>query len=370
MNRAVATTVATALATALACVLLRRWLLRGGTGDKDRRRVYILLVTGIAVLFLLSLAYIWGGQVEAFKSIHEKLTSANVYANLIATIMVILFVHLLSRGVEHAVLSGSEDVEARYKARRGILWAKSAIIVVVVAVIWLKFTKDFGVFLGIVGAGVAFALQEPLLCMAGWLLIILKKPFDVGDRVEIGGKVGDVIGINLFQTTMIEVGNWVEADQSTGRLVVAPNSQMWRSECYNYTKGFPFIWNELKTVVTFESDWKKARTIILKQAQEEAQKIEDEVRRQITEMQSRYAIRYERLSPIVYTDIAAHGVALTLRYLSPVRRRRETTQKICEEILEDFAKETDIDFAYPTTRFYDNAAEGKPGARAERPPNR
>jgi len=75
------------------------------------------------------------------------------------------------------------------------------------------------------------------------------------------------------------------------------------------------------------------------------------------------------LSPIVYTDIAPHGVALTLRYLSPVRRRRETTRQICEGILEDFARETGIDFAYPTTRFYDNAAEGKPGARTERRPN-
>jgi small-conductance mechanosensitive channel len=128
----------------------------------------------------------------------------------------------------------------------------------------------------------------------------------------------------------------------------------------NYTKGFPFIWNEQTIVVTFESDWKRAKAIILQQAQEEAEKIETEVRRQIQTMQSEYAIRYRHLTPIVYTQIADQGVALTLRYLCPVRKRRGMAHAVNEGILEDFAREPDIELAYPTTRFYDAQREHKP----------
>jgi small-conductance mechanosensitive channel len=245
------------------------------------------------------------------------------------------------------------DLEGKHKARRAVSWVKILVLVVCVAPIWVSGTQQLGLFFGFLGAGVALSLQETLLCIAGWMLIIVKKPFDVGDRIEISGLVGDVIDIRMFQTSVLEVGNWVGAEQSTGRILNIPNSAVFRGFNANYTKGFPFIWNEQTIVVTFESDWKRAKDIVAKQAQEEADKIEHEVRRQIEAMRERYAIRYAHLRPTVYTHIADHGVALTLRYLCPARERRATAHLINEGILEDFSRESTIELAYPTTRFYD-----------------
>ncbi len=188
---------------------------------------------------------------------------------------------------------------------------------------------------------------------------MLKRPFDLGDRVEVNGRTGDVIDVGAFHTTLLEVGEWVKGDQSTGRIVFIPNSEVFRHSVTSYTKGFPFIWSEFSVVVTYESDWQAAKDILLSQAEAEAQTIRAEVMERIRAMQHRYAIHYEHLTPTVYTTIADQGIELTLRFLSPVRQRRTIAHRIAEGILQAFAARKDIDFAYPTTRIYRNLEEGK-----------
>jgi len=276
------------------------------------------------------------------------------------TLIVLGAVLLVSSAAKSGLVGSTDDVQVKHKVRRTVDWLRTVVIVVAMLVIWGARVENLGVFLGIIGAGLALSLQEILLCLAGWGYIVMKKPMDIGDRIEIGGKKGDVIDVGVFQTTMIEVGNWVSAEQSTGRMVTVPNSAFMREAMFNYTKGFPFIWNELTIIVTFESDWRRAKTLLLELSRVEDNKIEAEVRRQIEAMQESYAImRYRVTSSIVYTSIADNGVALTLRYLTPVRARRTTTHQICEGILDAFATEANIDFAYPTTRFYENRSEGK-----------
>ena len=98
--------------------------------------------------------------------------------------------------------------------------------------------------------------------LAGWVFIAIRKPFAVGDRIEIGDHTGDVIDMRLFQFTLVETGNWVDADQSTGRIIHIPNGWVFRQSTANYTAGFNFIWNEIPVTVTFESNWEKARDIL------------------------------------------------------------------------------------------------------------
>ena len=240
-------------------------------------------------------------------------------------------------------------------------WVGISVFIVATAMIWAAGIRDFGIFLGIIGAGLALSLQETLVCIAGWLVFIVRRPYDIGDRIEIDGKIGDVIGVSVFQTTMLEVGNWVKADQSTGRMLIIPNSMLIRHAVYSYAKGFPFVWDEISVVVTFESDWQGAEELMLEKAEVEADKIEPQVKRQIRRMQDRYAIHYEHLTPTVYTRIADNGVDLALRYLCPVRERRAITHRLSRNILQAFAGHPRIDFAYPTTRIFRNNEEGKPG---------
>jgi small-conductance mechanosensitive channel len=192
--------------------------------------------------------------------------------------------------------------------------------------------------------------QEVILCFAGWILINVKRPFSVGDRVEIGSVKGDVIDVRMFQTALLEVGNWVGAEQSTGRVVHVPNSNVFKEKVFNYTKGFEFVWNEVKIIVTFESNWQKAKEILLRHASPEIDKLKTRVQVSIDRMARQYMIHYEKFTPIVYVSIADNGIKLSLRYLTEVRERRTTEDRICRAVLEDFVREEDIQFAYPTYR--------------------
>jgi small-conductance mechanosensitive channel len=167
----------------------------------------------------------------------------------------------------------------------------------------------------------------------------------------------------------MEVGNWVNADQSTGRVIHIPNGKVFRETQANYSKGFQYIWNEIPILVTFESDWKKAKSILAEIAQRHAEHLSRAAEIRLREAAKKFMILYTHLTPVVYTTVADCGVLLTIRYLCEPRKRRGTTQEIWEDILEEFAKCDDIDFAYPTIRYYDNPIEGKPEARATKAPH-
>ena len=281
-------------------------------------------------------------------SFYKWFRGNRIYSSIFWTIVVVAIIYALGRAVTHALSRSVTDIKDKHKIRKGIAWGRSIDIAVCLVIIWAQQLHGIGTFLGILGAAIALSLQEALLCIVGWVLIVIRKPYDIGDRVEMDGAIGDVIDIRVFQTSLLEVGNWVNADQSTGRVINIANSAMFRSKVSNYTKGFPFIWNELTTLVTFDSDWKRAKEIVIQEAVKEAHKVEREVRRHIQAMQRRYAISYTNLTPTVYTRIESSGVALTLRYLTPVRNRRGSSHKMSESILEAFTREPTIDFAYPT----------------------
>ena len=134
--------------------------------------------------------------------------------------------------------------------------------------------------------------------------------------------------------------------------------------------GFAYIWNEIPVLVTFESNWSKAKEILTEIAKRDADPLSRAAEESVRRAARKFMIFYTHLSPVVYTKIADSGVLLTIRYLCEPRNRRGTEQTISEEILERFAECDDIDFAYPTYRIYDNPAEGKEGARAEVPARR
>ncbi|MBE0591511.1 MAG: mechanosensitive ion channel, partial [Gemmatimonadales bacterium] len=235
----------------------------------------------------------------------------------------------------------------------------------IVGRMWFEGIGPLATYLGLVSAGLAIALKDLVVNLAGWGFILWRRPFEVGDRIQIGEHVGDVIDVRIFQFTLLEVGNWVDADQSTGRLLHIPNGKVLNESLANYTRGFDYIWNELPVLVTFESDWKKAKALLAEIAARHAAHLTDEAERQIREVSRRFMIFYSTLTPTVYTSVADSGVMLTIRYLCAPRKRRSTAEAIWEEVLDAFAREADIDFAYPTYRYYDNRLEGKPGTRPQ-----
>ena len=252
-----------------------------------------------------------------------------------------------------------ENIKTRYITKKTLLYVTVIFIIFTLVQIWFRGFRNAGTFLGLFSAALAIALKDLITNIAGWFFIIIRRPFTVGDRIQVGENMGDVIDIRLFQFTLVECGNWVDADQSTGRIIHVPNGKIFTEPLSNYTKGFEYIWNEIPVLITFESNWKKAKKILESIADKHSGQLSSHVQQKVKRAARKFMIFYTKLTPAVYTSIKDSGVLLTTRYLCEPRDRRGSAQTIWENILEEFALHKDIDFAYPTQRFYDNLAEGK-----------
>ena len=294
----------------------------------------------------------------------QRLTNldAGLLTKLLESVISIGALWLLQRLLIWLVFRRLESPRLRYRWRKVINYTAVALGVVVVARVWLLGLTSLATFLGLVSAGLAIALSDIVTGLAGWVFILTRRPFEVGDRIEIGEYRGDVIDQRPFAFSLMEIGNWVHADQSTGRIVHIPNGRVLREPLANYSQGFDYIWHELPVMVTFESDWEKAKAILNEAVTEHAESLSDSAARRVRMAARRYYIVFSKLTPIVYLSVEDSGVLLTIRFLCQPRRRRGTSEAIWEHVLREFAKHDDIDLAYPTQRIYNNRLEGKPGA--------
>lgn len=283
---------------------------------------------------------------------------------LVGTAVILLGVLLIRWIMVAIVRRRTDDARVRYAWRKGITYTAGILAVFLIGRVWFEGLGSIATFLGLIGAGIAVALKDPLANLAGWLFILWRRPFRVGDRIQMGNVAGDVIDTRLFQFTMLEIGNWVDADQSSGRLLHVPNGRVFTEATANYTMGFPFIWNEIRVVITFESDWEAARAILLEIGLRHSSEAASAAEGHMRTANRKYLIHYSTFQSAVYTDVLNNGVRLTIRHVCHARERRGTTQRMWEDILRAFRARDDINFAYPTTRFYDNEREGRPDARA------
>jgi len=228
----------------------------------------------------------------------------------------------------------------------------STIGILTISLVWIEGMQYAATYLGLVSAGIAIALKDPITDMVAWIFILWRKPFEVGDRIEIGSYAGDVVDQRIFLFSMMEIGNWVDADQSTGRILHIPNGMIFTNPVANFTHGPKFIWNEIPVLITFESDWEKAKGILQEIADTHDISQDGNAAKEFEAASRKFLLKYSKLTPIVYTNVLDSGVLLTIRYLCRPRRRRGSAQVLWEDILRAFAKHPDIDLAYPTTRFY------------------
>jgi small-conductance mechanosensitive channel len=215
-------------------------------------------------------------------------------------------------------------------------------------------TNSIGTYFGLASAGIAIALKDLLINLAAWLFIVVRKPFSVGERIEINGQSGDVIDQRLFQFTLMEIGNWVEADQSTGRMVHVPNGAVFSHPIANFSSGFKYIWNEIHVLLTFESDYKRAKGLFLDLAEHQSLQHSKGMDEALKIASKKYMIFYNNLTPIVYTDVKESGINLSIRYLCEPQQRRTSKQAIWEGILDITSKDPSIQLAYPTVRLVKN----------------
>ncbi|MEC7108139.1 MAG: mechanosensitive ion channel family protein [Verrucomicrobiota bacterium] len=286
-------------------------------------------------------------QLSNFLNLSEKSIE-----NLFYTIFTVLLFIVIRIVTSSIIRRNIKDEKRSYNLRKTFTYVYSALLIYAISSVWLNGMQSIGTFLGLTSAGLAIALHDTIANLAGFIFIETRKPFRVGDRVEINGHQGDVIDIRLFQFSIVEVGNWVDADQSTGRIIHVPNNMVLKHPTANSHVGFEYIWNEVPILITFESDWKKAKQIMIDILQEKTESLSQGAQNQIRRAARKYLIVAVKLTPTVYTSVKDSGIMLTMRYLVNPRMRRGTEQKIWEEILDAFEKEDRIELAYPTVRYF------------------
>ncbi len=277
--------------------------------------------------------------------------SLDTQSKILVSIAIIVGLYISRYLILRVVWKHTDDVKTRYLWKRVFSYIVPVTSTILVGAVWVHAFRYMGAFLGLLSAGIAIALKDLLANIAGWLFIMFRKPFVIGDRIQIGPHSGDVIDLRLYQFSILEIGNWVEADQSTGRIIHIPNGKVFTEPQANYTQGFHYIWNELEVRLTFESNWQKAKELLSSIAEKHTQSTIRPAELDLKEASKLYLIHYQYLTPIVYATVMEYGVKLTVRYLCDPHKRRGTEAAIWEDILREFENYPDIRWSYPTTRF-------------------
>ncbi len=273
---------------------------------------------------------------------------------ILLSLLILVGLWLLRRLVMRLVRRGIKEPRALYHWGKVSSYVATITAVLLIGPQWLEGVGSVGTFLGLVAAGIAIALKDPVANLAGWGFILWRRPFELGDRIEIGTVAGDVVDIRIFQFTLLEIGNWVDADQSTGRVIHVPNAKLFTESLANSTAHFPYIWHEVPVLLTFESDWRAAKKILEEVAKSASPSSEKEVRDSMQKASEKFLIFYRNLSPIVYMTVEASGVLLTARYLCNPRARRGSEEMFWANVLDQFEEAERIALAYPTYRVIDD----------------
>ncbi len=288
--------------------------------------------------------------IEIFREYHNS--HQTQIDKLLLSVLIVAILFFLRKVLVSLITKNTKDPKTVYYSKRIIGYVYVFLAIVLIGGLWISGLGQVGAYLGIASAGIAIALHETLANIAGWFFILWRKPFVIGDRIQIGETKGDVIDMRLFQFSLIEIGNWVEAEQSTGRIIHVPNSHVLREKTANYHGGFNYIWNEIQVLITFESNWRKTREILEKVVKEKIKFSPERSEEQLRAVAKKYMIHLPKLTPVVYMSTRDSGVLFSIRYTANPRKRRGSDQTIWEAILAEFEKHSDIELAYPTTRFY------------------
>ena len=293
----------------------------------------------------------------------ENLGIQNSLATKITMSIIVIIIAFVIRWIAVGILSRRiKEGKEKYYWIRSTKYTIAGLNILALIIIWGSEIESLATFIGLISAALTIALKDLFVNLAGWVFLIIRKPFQLGDRIQIGDDMGDVIDIRVFQFTINEIGNWVDADQSTGRIIHIPNGKVFTEPQANFNQGFSHIWHEINVLVTFESDWKKTKEILTEIVNSHASSLTKTAEKKLIEATKKYMILYNRLTPIVYTKVKDSGIQFSMRFLITPHRRRTAEQAIWEDILTEFAKHKDINLAYPTQRiFYTGQADDGSG---------
>jgi small-conductance mechanosensitive channel len=281
-----------------------------------------------------------------------KLIGVNTHTGekLLFTLVLIALFIIVRRGLKaltKLVFARFQQHRIRFWTRQGIDVATTVVFIVVLISIWFDNPANLATGFGLAAAGLAFALQKVITSLAGYLVILRGKTFNVGDRITMGGVRGDVIALGFIQTTIMEMGQppsvqgadpamWVAGRQFTGRIVTVTNSKVFDEPVYNYSRDFPLIWEEMHVPVTYACDRERAERILLDAAIRHTKDTTLIGREAFEQVMRRFPVESADLEPRVFYRITDNWLELALRFLSPAHGARALKDAMSRDILRAF----------------------------------
>lgn len=255
----------------------------------------------------------------------------------IGLLVVFVVVRFLQRGIGSYV----EDTDTRYRARKFVSFLGYLVGILVLMVIYSERLAGFTVAFGVAGAGIAFALQEVIASVAGWVALSFGNFYHPGDRVQLGGIKGDVIDIGILRTTVMELGQWVNGDLYNGRIVRIANSYVFKEPVFNYSADYPFLWDEITLPVRYGSDWQYTRAMLERVVNEIVGDYALKSKDAWDQMLKQYRLEEAKIDPMITLVANDNWIEFTARYIVDFRRRRWAKDKLYTRILEEVDKSND-----------------------------
>ena len=247
-------------------------------------------------------------------------------------------------------LLGRVDATGDRASRIGF-WARQGVSLVVAAVavlgfvsIWFDDPANLTTAVGLVTAGLAFALQRVVTALAGYFVILRGSTFTVGDRIVMGGVRGDVVALGFFQTTIMEMGQpppvqnadpavWVESRQFTGRIVTVSNARIFDEAVFNYTRDFPFIWEEMRLPIAYRDDRGRAEQILLEAAKKHAVDPATLDDKMVVRLEHAFRVRRDDFAPAAYWRLTDNWLEITVRFIARDHGIRKMKDAMSREVL-------------------------------------
>lgn len=239
---------------------------------------------------------------------------------------------LLAWLARKAINRGVTDNAMRYRAKKITRFTSYALIILLAIITFTGKVQYFGLTLGLLSAGLAFALQEVILSIAGWISLFFSGIYKTGDRIEINGIKGDVIDIGVFRTTLMEIGEWVSSDNYSGRIVQISNAFIFKGAVRNYSNDFPFVWDEINIPIRYGSDLILAQRIMEERAQKILAAYAQYAKEHWNTMVQKYLIENANIEPTLKLKLTDNWVGFNLRYVVDYKSRRHTADLLYRDI--------------------------------------
>ena len=242
------------------------------------------------------------------------------------------------------LISKISDIKQRYNLKKLLAGILIFIDFVIILSMLVNNSSIVALSAGLFSAGIAFSLRDPLTSLLAWVIILFMKPIKVGDRIKIGTEEGDIIDINMFFITLMEINDWVEGDLYTGRIVEIPNNQIMRSDVINFSKSFDYIWDNITIPILFNSDYKKIAKEIKNIANTKTKVFFEGAMKDYEKLKRVYFISRGDIHPTVFISFNDNYIKLNLRYITSLWERKKTQSEISTSIL-DYLHKNKIDVA-------------------------